>query len=144
MPNTGDEAGQAGRPAQDNEGDGSMSSDLADAAAALQAAAQQLKPRSPGEQQSPGESGMSQQPGSNPQTESSSKGGGTAETLRLTDLATKIKARSMRNWGELPGELRSELQQRTQGRPDADYAPLIRMYFNEISRRKSPTADAGP
>jgi hypothetical protein len=50
----------------------------------------------------------------------------------------------MRNWGELPGELQSELQQRSQSRPDADYAPLIRMYFDEISRRQSPTLDDAP
>lgn len=141
MPNTGDEAGQAGRQAEGASGEQPMSSDLAQAAAALQAAAQRLKPRTPGEQQAPGEGGMSQQAGTSPQADSSSKGSGTTESLRLTDLANKIKARSMRNWGELPGELRSELQQRTQSRPDADYAPLIRMYFNEISRRKSPTTD---
>jgi hypothetical protein len=50
----------------------------------------------------------------------------------------------MRNWGQRPGELQSELQQRSQGRPDADYAPLIRMYFNEISRRQSPAPQQNP
>lgn len=119
-------------------------SELARAAAALQQAAQRLKPRAPGEQESLSETAPGQQPGANPQSDSATEGGGTSETPRLTDLASKIKARAMRNWGELPGELRSELQQRTQSRPDADYAPLIRMYFDEISRRRSPTAEEVP
>ncbi|MBL8851931.1 MAG: hypothetical protein JNG89_19820 [Planctomycetaceae bacterium] len=123
---------------------GSQGSDFAEAAAALHAAAQRLKPRAPGDQQSPSESGMSQQPGAKSQSQSAANGSGTTETARLAELAAKIKARSMRNWGELPGELRSELQQRTQSRPDADYAPLIRMYFDEISRQPSPATAEPP
>ena len=122
--------------------EGEEASELAKAAAALQAAAERLKPREPGDQQAPEDAAPGQQPGGDANTEEASEGAGTAETVRLTDLTARLKERAMRNWGELPGELKSELQQRSQGRPDSDYAPLIRMYFNEISRRQSPSSES--
>jgi hypothetical protein len=143
----GDEQSQSqeGKGDEQGEGDGKPqgeTDDLAEAAAALQKAAQQLKPREPGDRESSSEQMAGQQPGESKESNPAADGSGSTETARLTDLAAKLKARAARNWGELPGELRSELQQRTQSRPDADYAPLIRMYFDEISRRPSPTPES--
>jgi hypothetical protein len=108
----------------------------------LQKAAQQIKPRKPGDRESSSEQMAGQQPGESKEPNPAADGFGNSETARLTELAAKLKARAARNWGELPGELKSELQQRTQSRPDADYAPLIRMYFDEISRRPSPSPES--
>lgn len=144
--------GDASDDGESSEGDaseGEMSegddqSELSKAAAALQEAAQRLKPRKPGERQAPSEGSDGQQPSDETGTDEPTDGSGTTETVRLTQLAEQLNARAMRNWGELPGELQSELQQRSQGRPDSDYAPLIRMYFNEISRRQSPSLEPDP
>jgi hypothetical protein len=134
-----------GEGSEQGEGEGDAqgeSDDLAKAADALQKAAQQIKPRKPGDRDSSSEQMAGQQPGESKESNPAADGFGNSETARLTELAAKLKARAARNWGELPGELKSELQQRTQSRPDADYAPLIRMYFDEISRRPSPSPES--
>ena len=59
---------------------------------------------------------------------------GANETPRIVDLDTHLKALSTRNWGELPGTLRTEILQSSRKRPDGDYARLIKLYFDEISR----------
>lgn len=118
-------------------------SELQQAAAALQAAARGLKPATPGDGQRPGGSKTAAQPGRAP-PDGDPSGLGTAETAGVSELAARLKARSMRNWGELPGELQSEVQNRSQKRPDGEYAPLIRLYFDEISRRQSPQRPEAP
>jgi hypothetical protein len=49
-------------------------------------------------------------------------------------------ARSGRRWGELPGHLRNEILQMTQGRYRDDYARLIQLYFREIGGAPAETA----
>ena len=51
----------------------------------------------------------------------------------LAQLQEAIKARTGRNWGELPGHLRSEILQMSQGKYRDDYARLIGLYFREIA-----------
>jgi hypothetical protein len=58
--------------------------------------------------------------------------GGTAAP-DLAELQSLVRAQTGRKWGELPGHLRSEILQMTQGRYRDDYARLIRLYFREIA-----------
>ena len=59
-----------------------------------------------------------------------------ATTAHLADLKEQIKARTGRNWGELPGHLRSEILQMSNGKYRDDYARLIGLYFREIAAGK--------
>ena len=57
---------------------------------------------------------------------------GTTETL--TDLKALVQKKTGRNWGELPGHLRSEiLEMARQPRYRDDYARLIQLYFRDIA-----------
>jgi hypothetical protein len=51
----------------------------------------------------------------------------------LAELQEAVRARTGRNWGELPGHLRSEILQMSRGRYRDDYARLIGLYFREIA-----------
>jgi hypothetical protein len=51
----------------------------------------------------------------------------------LAELQAMIRAKTGRNWGELPGHLRTEILQMSRGRYRDDYARLIRLYFQEIA-----------
>ena len=53
-----------------------------------------------------------------------------------------IKAKTGRNWGELPGHLRTEILQMSQGRYRDDYARLIQLYFREIAAERRPAAQS--
>ena len=61
-------------------------------------------------------------------------GPGSADLSRLQDA---VRRKTGRAWGELPGHLRTELLQLSQGRYRDDYARLIQLYYREIA------ADAG-
>ena len=51
----------------------------------------------------------------------------------LSGLKAAVRAATGRTWGVLPGHLRAEILQMTQGRYRDDYAPLIELYFREIA-----------
>ena len=56
-----------------------------------------------------------------------------------------IRARTGRNWGELPGHLRTEILQMSQAGYRDDYARLIGLYFREIAAGKDePTPGKKP
>lgn len=88
----------------------------------------------------------SQQPGESPSEESGAPSTapsgqptefGTQETLRLADLEAHLEQMTSRNWGELPGTLKTEILQSSRKRPRGDYARLIRLYFESISRAEA-------
>lgn len=68
-------------------------------------------------------------------------GSGTNQGVHIVDIEAHLKQLSTRNWGELPGTLKTELLDASRKRPDGDYAKLIRLYFEDISRRQTPAAD---
>ncbi len=108
---------------------------LKQGAHSLRQAASQLKLR-PGQQQGQegqpgGEQGDSQP--SSGQTKQGSASG-AREQVRIVDVEAHLEKLSTRNWGELPGKLQTEILQSARRRPDGDYAPLIRSYFDRISR----------
>ena len=51
----------------------------------------------------------------------------------LAELEETIRRRTGRSWGELPGHLRTEILQSSQGRYREDYVRLIQLYFREIA-----------
>jgi hypothetical protein len=51
----------------------------------------------------------------------------------LAGLKAAVRAQTGRAWGELPGHLRTEILQMSQGRYRDDYARLIELYFREIA-----------
>jgi len=51
----------------------------------------------------------------------------------LAELQAALRAKTGRTWGELPGHLRTEILQMSQGRYRDDYARLIELYFREIA-----------
>lgn len=52
----------------------------------------------------------------------------------LKEIQRLIRAKTGRSWGELPGHLRTEILQMSQGRYRDDYARLIQLYFQEIAK----------
>lgn len=66
-----------------------------------------------------------------------SEGGGARTSVDFTQLKTKLKAMSNRNWGELPGNLDTEILQGSRSRTDPEYARLIKHYFEAIAKSKS-------
>jgi hypothetical protein len=51
----------------------------------------------------------------------------------LSQLQEMVRQKTGRNWGELPGHLRTEILQLSQGKYRDDYARLIGLYFKEIA-----------
>jgi hypothetical protein len=64
---------------------------------------------------------------------------GTAEA-DLSELKELVRAKTGRAWGELPGHLRTEILQMSQGRYREDYARLIQLYFKEIAASERDTS----
>jgi len=56
-----------------------------------------------------------------------------SETTGLSQLKAALRTKSGRAWGELPGHLRTEILQMSQGRYRDEYARLIELYFREIA-----------
>jgi hypothetical protein len=54
-----------------------------------------------------------------------------AESVPLSDL---VRRASQRVWGELPGQLRTEILQMSQARYRDDYARIIQLYFQELAQ----------
>jgi hypothetical protein len=113
------------------------------AAEALRQAAQSMR-------QAAGELGrsMSQPPSQSDQQPGedspSSDGGdeanefGGEQLARLLELEVELGQMTQRDWGKLTGELETELRESSQRRPDGEYARLIRRYFQEISKSRTP------
>ncbi len=66
------------------------------------------------------------------------------DEAHLAELKEAIKARTGRAWGELPGHLRSEILQMSQGKYREDYARLIQLYFREIASGRDDETGAKP
>jgi hypothetical protein len=72
-----------------------------------------------------------------PSPDSQSRPAGQTEA-DLAQLQDMIRRRTGRRWGELPGHLRTEILQMSQGRYRDDYARLIQLYFREIAAAPLP------
>ena len=73
-------------------------------------------------------------PSPTPSRPPSPRGSGAGKAdADLAELQEVLKAKTGRAWGELPGHLRTEILQMSQGRYRDDYARLIQLYFREIA-----------
>jgi hypothetical protein len=58
----------------------------------------------------------------------------------MTKLESLVKELSDRDWGRLPGHLRTEMLEAAKKRSTGEYAKLIKLYFRQIAE----TAAAPP
>ena len=65
--------------------------------------------------------------------EPESSSAGVAPAAELRELKELVRTKTGRSWGELPGHLRTEILQMSQGRYRDDYSRLIQLYFREIA-----------
>lgn len=78
-----------------------------------------------------------QQSGTSPGGESSDFGT-TQQLAELMQMQVDLSNMSQRDWGQLPGELQTELLEASQKKATGEYQRLIRRYFNDISKARSP------
>ena len=62
----------------------------------------------------------------------------------LSQLQAMVRQKTGRNWGELPGHLRTEILQLSQGKYRDDYARLIQLYFKEIAADAASEVEVTP
>jgi hypothetical protein len=107
---------------------------LKEAAQQLQQAASQLQPESSpeGEQEGDPNSPPSKDGGAS-QQQIAKPGAGT----ELERIELELQRLKKRNWGQLSGKLQTEIMQSRQKNPNAEYAPLIKRYFEAIARDQS-------
>lgn len=112
---------------------------LAEATDALQQAAEMLSDAA-GQLAADGSQSGDNQGQSNQQPPSQQPGLGNSGTGAFVGgdidgpLDTELKRRAMKNWGKLPGNLKTEILQSSQRRANGDYAKLIKLYFEELAR----------
>jgi hypothetical protein len=106
---------------------GQAQASMRQAAQSLAQAAQQMAaPQQPGQPGQPGQAiGQGRQPGGLPDL--------SAYGLDKTPNAGK-------NWGELPGELRTKIVQDMKARYGEDYARMIKYYFEQIASTNPPAS----
>ena len=73
---------------------------------------------------------------------SSAGGNGALTDADLKQLDADLKKQGQRNWGRLPGQLKTEILQGASKKPRPEYAKQIKSYFEEIS--KPATKEAAP
>jgi hypothetical protein len=73
------------------------------------------------------------------ESEQGAGGGGTRVTLDLSDLETELERLSGRQWGRLPGHLRTAILESATLPFDPDYADLISRYFETIAAPPTPS-----
>jgi hypothetical protein len=117
-----------------------MLREMQQAANSLEQASNQMQPSRdaqadgqppPGSEQ-PGEPG---EPGGDMSNDSGQLPPGGEMTLEQLEL--ELKNLKLRNWGQLPGTLRTEIMQSQKKNPNADYARHIKLYFEEIAKQQS-------
>jgi hypothetical protein len=142
---------QPGQPGQQGQPQSPLqqsAQNLQQAADALAQAARQLQ--QPGQKGQPGQPGgqESQQASQDPPDDPSDpgdggEGKGAQATLDLTRLEIELKNLAGRDWGRLPGELRTEIMQGAKKQSNSDYARLIKLYFREIAKPQTGTPARG-
>lgn len=129
------ESGQSGKQSAQQQ----AAESLKQAAESLSQAATELKTKAqqgsdPGKGQQSQTASRNMAPGKG---QGESEGGGARTNVDFSKLEMQLKAMSNRNWGELPGELDTEILQGSRSRTDPEYARLIKHYFEAIAKSKS-------
>ncbi len=131
-----------GQPGQDESGLAQSASQFRKAAAAMRRVLNEGGPQQAGNSQQlgqPGQEAQSEsesQPGEPGQPGGAAAGGGAnAQTdADLKQLDNELKKQAQRNWGRLPGQLRTEILQGASKKPRPEYARQIKSYFEEIAK----------
>lgn len=128
------ESGQSGKQSASKQ----AAESLKQAAESLSQAATELKSKAqqgsdPGKGQQSQTASRNMAPGKG---QGESEGGGARTTVDFSELQVQLKAMSNRNWGELPGQLDTEILQGSRSRTDPEYARLIKHYFEAIAKSK--------
>lgn len=105
---------------------------------AAQALAEAIRQVSPASSQASSQSSGQSEPNDSQQASrepgaTDSDNGAQSDQVDLSDLDAVFEEISAREWGQLPGKLRTEILQAQKRKPDADYSRLIKLYFEEIS-----------
>ncbi len=141
--------GQQGQPARMGSGkptgqaQPAPADPLAEAAETLRQASESLQKAA---QRSQRRGGTQPAPASADGKPSSQPGGGGVasgepQPADMQQLEAAVKKSTGRRWGELPGELQTEILQAAAKKPSSDYARLIKLYFKEIAKtQKVPAA----
>ena len=150
---SGDEAAQPGKQSSGDSSNQSQNKQqppnpstadqLREAARSLSKASEQLRPKSSdaSKQMDNNQSNQSNEQASTAQSSSDNAAGTGAQIqVDLSTLESHLKAMSQRNWGQLPGELQTEILQGSRKRTAGEYAPLIKFYFQEINRQQAASA----
>ncbi|MFT5325430.1 MAG: hypothetical protein ACI8P0_003299 [Planctomycetaceae bacterium] len=131
---------QPGQPAQQRNGALTEAADaLQQAAEMLSDAAQQLA--ADGSQSEDNQGQSNQQPSSQQPGLGNSGTGSFADGEIKGPLDTELKRRAMKNWGKLPGNLKTEILQSSQRKANGDYAKLIKLYFEELAKAGQSNGD---
>jgi len=117
---------------------GQSSPGLANSAESLRQAAQSLAQAA--QQVQPGQSKSKQTAQNQPPADGES-GAGANAPVDLSNLDAELQRLSQREWGRLPGSLRTEILQAAGRKPNSDYAPLIKFYFQQIARKQQSGDD---
>lgn len=134
--------GQPGKqqPGQNPSG---QKSALAQSAQKLQQAAQSLSQAAQelGAGDVPGQSGSRGQSQSQSNKTGSVPGGSDGETgsqsfIPLDELEAELQRQTREEWGQLPGQLRTEILQGNKKQPGGDYARLIKLYSEELLKKQ--------
>lgn len=99
------------------------------------------QPGQPGQPNGPAEAGEPGEPGQ-PGGAIAGGGGGAQAEPDLKQLDAELKKQGQRNWGKLPGQLRTEILQGANKKTRPEYARQIKSYFEEIA--KPATRDTAP
>lgn len=70
-------------------------------------------------------------------------GNGASAGLAPDQLEAELRQLAGRDWGKLPGHLRTEILDAARRRPHGEYAKLIKLYFKEIAKAGAETTPAG-
>ena len=94
-----------------------------------QAAQQQSSKSGPSGNSQPGDPGQPGMPGGEV-----AGGAGSQTELEIKNLEQELRKQSQRNWGQLPGQLKTEILQGASKKPRPEYARQIKSYFEEIAK----------
>jgi hypothetical protein len=138
-----------GQPGQGQPGQGQPGSAIAQSAKQFRQAADAMRRAANSDGQPSSKGGLNPPPQGDPQQAqadpngepgAAGPGGGntgsgvTGTSGDLNELNAALKKQTPRNWGQLPGQLKTEILQGANKRPRPEYEKQIKSYFEEITK----------
>jgi len=137
------DSGENGNEQPNSQSLDQQASDLSRASEALSEAVRDLQPKkgdasSSEEQNDPMSGDANSDDSSQPGPAEGDQGTGAALGIDLQELETELLRAAARNWGQLPGHLRTEIFQASQRKTNGQYARLIKLYFKDLATTPNP------